>query len=151
MEFKLGPLAFETPDDYTPRMFVITAPEKAKPKAGMMVTKQEQTFARNVTVATEEVPAGTSVDAYAEAQLTAMKGGLQNFQLMKRSTVAVGGEECPLLEIQSAGPEGRLLQAMTAYVVKGTTAFTLSASQMAGIPYQDSRKEYLAIFSSLKV
>ena len=151
MDFKLGPLTLTTPDDYSPRMFVMTAPEKEKPKIGMMVTKQEQTFARNVTLATEEVPATLTVLEYADAQLTAMKGGLPSFQLLKKGTVAIGGVEVPMVEIQSAGPEGRLLQAMIAYVIKGTTAFTLSASQMAGLPYNEVRKEYLAIFSSLKI
>ena len=80
-----------------------------------------------------------------------MKAGMPAFQLLKRGSVNVNGVECPLLEIQSGGPEGRLLQAMTAYVIKGKTAFTLTASQMAGLPYSEVRKEYLAIFNSVKL
>lgn len=148
-EFRLGPISLKAPDDYMPRMFVITAPEKAQPKAGIMVTKDVQRFARNITIATEEVGENTTAAEYADAQLVAMKQGLQGFSLMKRSTTPVGNTECPLLEIQSSGPEGRLLQAMTAYFVKDKLAFTLSASHMAGIPYQDTRKEYLAIFASI--
>jgi hypothetical protein len=150
MQVKLGPISLETPDDYMPRMFVMTAPEAEKPKMGMMVTKQAQTFARNITVGTEAVDEGTTSDGYAEAQLAAMKAGMMGFQLLKKSTVNIAGKDCPLYEIQSAGPEGRLLQALTAYFVHGKTAFTLTASQMAGLPFNEVKKEYLAIFASAK-
>ena len=80
-----------------------------------------------------------------------MKTGMTGFQLLKRSTATIGGKECPVFEIQSGGPEGRLLQALTAYVVHGKTAYTFTASQMAGLPFSEVKKEYLAIFSSAKI
>ena len=151
-EFKIGKLGFAAPDDYSPRMLVIVAPQKEGPKMpGQMVVKQESKFARNIVVAAEDVPEGMDVGEYSEKQIGVLTQGMPNFKILKRGTVTIGGKESPMFEAQSTGPEGRLLNSITAYYVSGTTAYTLSGSNLAGLPFQDCRKEYISIIESFSV
>lgn len=150
-DFKLGGLGFTAPNDYRARMLVIAAPQKEGPKMpGQMVVKQQSNFARNVVVACEDLAEGMDIKAYSEKQVAQLKQSMPNFQILKEGTLMIGGTECPMFEAQSTGPQGRLLNSMTAYYLSGRTAFTLSASHLAGLPYQDTRKEYLSIIQSFK-
>lgn len=150
-DFKLGDVSFTAPAGYLPRMVVIAAPPPAGGKtAGQMVVKKEASYARNVVVVSEALPEGSTAEAYVERQVLLLQKNLPNFQLLKRGETHVGGRVCPLVETQSTGPEGRLLNSMTAYFVVGRMAYTLSASQLAGLPYQDARSEYLAILASFR-
>lgn len=149
-DFKLAGLGFQAPSDYRARMIVITAPQKEAPKTGHMVVKQQSSFARNVVIACEDVAEGTTLEQYAEKQLTTLKQTLPGFKLLGQGTTTVGGVTCPMIEAQSTGPEGRLLNSMTVYALDGRTAYTLSASNLAGLPYQDSKKEYLSIMESFR-
>lgn len=149
-DFKLAGLGFQAPNDYRTRMIVITAPQKEAPKTGHMVIKQQSSFARNVVVACEDIPEGTSLEEYAEKQIATLKQTLPGFKLLSQGTAKVAGMTCPMIEAQSTGPEGRLLNSMTVYALDGRTAYTLSASNLAGLPYQDCKKEYLAIIESFR-
>lgn len=150
--FKLGDVSFTAPAEYLPRMVVIAAPPPAGPKpAGQMVVKKETSYARNVVIVSEALPDNTTAEAYTERQVLLLQKNLPNFQLLKRGEANVGGRMCPLVETQSTGPEGRLLNSITAYLIVGRMAYTLSASQLAGLPYQDARGEYLAIMASVRV
>lgn len=150
IDFKLDGLGFQAPNDYRARMIVITAPQKEAPKTGHMVVKQQSSFARNVVVACEDVAEGTTLAEYADKQLGNLKQTLPGFKLLAQGTTSVGGQTCPMVEVQSTGPEGRLLNSMTVYALDGRTAYTLSASNLAGLPYQDCKKEYLAIIASFR-
>src|SRR5690606_22461327 len=149
-DFKLGGLGFEAPNEYRARMIVITAPQKEAPKTGHMVVKQQSTFARNVVVACEDVAEGVTLEEYAAKQVAVLKQTLPGFKLLAEGTATAGGARCPMIEAQSTGPEGRLLNSMTVYALHGRTAYTLSASNLAGPPYQDCKKEYLAIIESFR-
>ncbi len=150
-DFKLGGLGFSAPGEYRARMLVIAAPHKEGPAHGQMVVKQQSSFARNVVVASEDVGEGVDVREYSERQLAVLKQTMPNFEVLKQGTVTIDGVECPMFEAQSTGPDGRLLNSMTAHYVNGRTAYTLSASHLAGLPYSDTRKEYLAIIGSFRV
>lgn len=151
-DYKLAGLAFTAPDDYRARMLVIAAPQKEGSKIpGQMVVKKESAFARNVVVATESVTAGTTAAQYAERQAAILKQSMQNFEVVKQGSLNIGGQECPMFEAQSSGPEGRLLSSLTAYLVKDNVAYTFSASHLAGLPYQETRAEYVKIIESFRL
>lgn len=148
-DFKLNGISFSAPDDYQARMIVIAAPQKkAAAMPGQMAVKQESKFARNVVVASEDVSEGMDPKEYADKQIQILKGSMPGFQVLKQGSLAVGGVDCPMFEAQSAGPEGRLLNSMTVYMVKGKTAYTMSASHLAGLPFSDTKKEYAKILES---
>jgi hypothetical protein len=148
-DFKMNGIGFTAPDDYQARMIVIAAPQKAGPAMpGQMAIKQESKFARNVVVASEDLPEAMDLKEYAEKQIGILKASMPGFQVLKQGEIEIGGKTCPMFEAQSAGPDGRLLNSMTCYVIKDRTAFTLSASHLAGLPFSDTKKEYAKIIQS---
>lgn len=135
-DFKMNGLSLSAPDGYLVRSFVLAAPQERDRSlmSGQMAVRKERAYARNVVVVPEEVPEGTDVDAFAARQLEAIKESMPDFQITRQSTTNIDNVECPVIEAQSAGPEDRLLNMMVTYRVRGTTAFTLSASRLAGLP-----------------
>jgi hypothetical protein len=147
--FNMNGLSLSAPKGYQVRTLVLTAPqEKGSQVPGQMVMKKQSQYDRNVVVVAETVPPQTDAQAFADQQVQVLKQSVPDFQLTQQGVMNVGGMDCPMLEAQSAGPEGRLVQMMLVYAVKGNTAYSLSASNLAGLPYSESKKEYAEIIAS---
>lgn len=147
----IGDLQLEAPPEYSVKMVIVTAPAKPQMQAGSKRFLQaERPYVRNIVVGREDVAEGTSLQQYAERQMEIMAAQMPGFRKVKASTITIGGVECPLIEGQGAGPEGMLLSTLTTYVPAAGVVFTLSATHLAGIPFQDTRPEYVKMFESFR-
>ena len=132
------------PSGYVAKMIVLTGP---KERAG----KQELPYRRNIVVSHEEIAEGTSAEQFAQTQLAVLAKNMQGFKTARTSAIEIGGQTCPLIEAQAHGPAGLLYGQLITYFVRGTDAWTLSASHVFGPQFEAAREEYAAIFGSFEV
>jgi hypothetical protein len=148
----IGDLHFEAPADYTVKMVIVTAPQKPQAGAGAKrFLQQERPYVRNVVVGREDIPEGMTLAVYVDRQMEIMAAQMPGFRKLKQTTITIRGHECPLVEGQGQGPEGMLLSTLTTYVPGDGVVFTISATHLAGIPFQDTKPEYLKIFQSFSL
>lgn len=147
----IGDLHFEAPPEYSVKMVIVTAPSKPQVQGGAKRFLQaERPYVRNIVVGREDIPEGTTLQQYADKQLEIMASQMPGFRKVKAGTITINGVECPLVEGQGTGPEGMLLSTLTAYVPGKGVVFTVSATHLAGIPFQDTKPEYVKIFESFR-
>ncbi len=143
--FDLSGARLRTPDGYAARMLVLTGPAESDARGKPLP------YRKNVVVSAEEMPEGTTTEAYMKAQLGVMSLNMEGFRRLKTSTITIGGASWPVIEAQSLGPQGVLYGQLIAYGVQGRTAWTLSASHLLGPQFNAAREEYLALFSRFEV
>ena len=147
----IGDLHFEAPSDYSVKMVIVTAPAKPQMAAGAKRFLQaERPYVRNIVVGREDVPEGTTLQQYADKQVEIMSAQMPGFRKVKTGTLKINGVDCPIIDGQGTGPEGMLLATLTTYVPGKGVIFTLSATHLAGVPFQDTRPEYVKMFESFK-
>lgn len=148
----LGDLSVDAPADYSVKMVIMAAPQKpqvAGPAKRFM--QAERPFLRNIVIGRETVPDGTPIQTYVDRQIEIMSQQMPGFRRVKQETLTIDGVQCPLVEGQGTGPEGMLLGTLTAYVPGKGVVFTLSASHLAGLPFQETRAEYVKMFESFQI
>jgi len=128
--------ALAAPAGYRAKMLVLAGPEETGP------------FRRNIVVSHEAVAAGTTADAHVAAQLAVFQKNMAGFKLVKRGSIEIGGQSCPLIEAQAMGPGGMLYGQLIAYFVRGEDAWALSGTHVFGPPFESARAEYAAVFRS---
>lgn len=143
----IGDLHFEAPPDYSVKMVIVTAPQKVSGGAKRFL-QAERPYVRNVVVGREDIPEGMTLAVYVDRQMEIMAAQMPGFRKVKQTTITIRGRECPLVEGTGQGPEGMLLSTLTTYVPGNGVVFTVSATHLAGIPFQDTKAEYLKIFES---
>ena len=149
----IGGVKVEAPSEYSVKMVVFTAPMKQAKVAGASprFLQKEKNFLRNLVVANEELKEGVSLDDYAARQVEVLAVQIPGFKRVKNDRVTIMGISCPIIESTGAGPEGPALSTITAFFAKDGTVWTISASNLTGIQFQDTRAEYLEIIKSFQV
>ncbi len=149
----IGGVRVEAPAEYQVKMVVFTAPMKANKVAGASprFLQKERLFLRNLVVAREELPNGSSLDDYTAKQVDALASQIPGFKRLKNDRITIAGTSCPIVESQGAGPEGLALTTITAFYENAGTVWTISASNLTGIQFQDTRAEYHDIIKSFQV
>lgn len=142
--FDLSSLQVTAPEGYGPRMVVLSGPLES-------FGHKEQPFRRNVVITCEDVAAGTDAEAFVKAQLGLLAQSMPGFTRVKTSTLEIDGQAVPLIEARSTGPGGMLVQNIIAYLIKGSSAFTLSATHLLGPRFEEHRNEFVDIFKSVMV
>jgi len=66
---------------------------------------------------------------------------------VKSGTLTIDGVQSPVIETETVGPKGLPLQSMIAYVKKGDTVFTLTATNIKH-SFADARAEFTEILKS---
>jgi hypothetical protein len=149
----IGGVKVEAPSEYAVKMVVFTAPMKTSKAAGASprFLQKERNFLRNLVVANEDLKEGTSLDDYAAKQVEVLAVQIPGFKRVKNDRVEIMGTSCPIIESTGAGPEGLALTTITAFFAKEGTVWTISASNLTGIQFQDTRAEYLEIIKSFQI
>jgi hypothetical protein len=149
----IGGVKVEAPSEYSVKMVVFTAPMKSanKPGTSPRFLQKERNFLRNLVVAREDLPAGTSLDDYCAKQVEVLSVQIPGYKRIKNDRIQIAGVSCPVVESQGAGPEGLALSTITTFYANSDTVWTISASNLTGIQFQDTRPEYLEIMKSFQV
>ncbi len=142
--FDLGELKVPAPEGYEARMLVIVGPEEK-------FQLKERPFQRNLVVAKELVPPGTSADEYCRAQLGQMAQTMPGFQRLKTTSVTISGRASPLVEARYTGPDGMLLTSLICYAVRGEAAYTISASHLTGPRFEAVRQELVGMIEQIEL
>ena len=150
-QISIGKIRFEAPDEYVSRMLVMTAATEGPSLGGRMAIKKEAPFSKNFVVTSEPIEKETSVDDYAAAQIANLTQGATGFKVIEQTTVEGSASEIPIIICQAPGPGGRLLNTVSGYFVIETTAYTISASHLAGLPFNTHKQEYIDIIKSLAI
>jgi hypothetical protein len=140
----LGALSLDVPGGYVPRMLVLAGPEET-------YGAHEKPFLRSVVLKTEPRPKGKGAEQIAEEHLTALTKHMTGFQKVRRHTVIIHGEACPMVEATTRTASGAMLTNLIAFCVSGDLAISLSAAHLTGPRFERVRKEFAAIFESLTV
>lgn len=149
----IGGVKVEAPAEYGVKMVVFTAPMKSAKVAGPSprFLQKEKNFLRNLVVAREDLGKDTSVDDYCAKQVEVLAVQIPGYKRIKNDRIDIAGTSCPLIESQGAGPEGLALSTLTTFFAKDGTVWTISASNLTGIQFADTRPEYLEIMKSFQV
>lgn len=149
----IGGCKVEAPSEYGVKMVVFTAPMKQAKAAGPSprFLQKEKNFLRNLVVAREDLPKDMSLDDYCAKQVEVLSVQIPGYKRIKSDRIPIAGTSCPLVESQGAGPEGLALTTLTTFYANEGTVWTISASNLTGIQFQDTRPEYLEIMKSFQV
>lgn len=137
---QIGNVTFTTAGTYAPRMVLLM--EELPP--GVVAP-----YRKSMVLVREDVPAGTSLEAYRQAHVRQVAGA--GFRAVQLSTIKVMDQDCPLLEAESASPTGVPLANLIAYLRVGDAVYTLNASAVRGEAFEKARAEFVAVMQSLRV
>ena len=151
--FTLGGITVNAPDEYAVKMVIFTAPMKQSKAAPQMFKQKERQYLRNLVIAKEDLPTGMTPSQYGDEQGKILAMQMPGYKRLKAETIKIDGVDCPLLESQGNGPDGMLVVSLNCYVpsTEDKMIYTLSASNMAGLPFAETRPEYVTIFESFKI
>jgi hypothetical protein len=135
----LSGLHLELPESYKPKLTLFAAPHAAPGRP---------TSYKTISVAVEDLAPATQLDVWKLEQLKAMSARIPNMQTKRASTVKIAGKDAPLYEVQSSGPGGIPIYNFILFVISGTRGFTVSATHLAGEPFESARAEFMTILQS---
>lgn len=146
-----GNASFDAPEAYALKMAVFTAPMLPSKASGGRLMGRERSFLRNLVVANEPLASDQDLESYAAAQMDVLAGQIPGFRKVRESRVDICGVSSPVIESTGMGPDGLALTTITAFTAVDGLAWTISASNLTGERFADTREEYLAIIASFRI
>ncbi len=146
-----GSFSLDAPGAWTLSTVILSGPVSTDGGGkGMLTTKAVRPFQQNVIATMEQVGKDETPESYVQKQLDGLrKAGVQRKETAPpEKTKLASGHDALITEQSVVGPSGERVRQLQLVTIKDGVAHTLIASNLDGLPYSDSKKQFKAMLTS---
>lgn len=144
---RFGTLELDVPPEWSDQS-VITFVREDETKASRIKTPE---LKKNFVLTRAPFDGSYTLEELSRAHLAALRAQVPKIEVLREETIDVDSQPAMVREIRFPTPEHGLAQQLHVFLIRGRTAYTMVGLGSAGLAFDATRTELLAIIQSLRI